>query len=276
MRQLKVFFNNVLSALLCSLMQIGHAETLHTPYPVDANKWWHQTTLPNGHSWHNQEQQHYTNRLDNAYISNGILKIKAKKESFKDQGVVKQYTSARLNSKFAFTYGRVEVRAKLPTGHGTWPAIWMLSKNINEPGAYFQSQGFGQQSWPDCGEIDILEHWGKDQNHAQSAIHTRSSYGNTVNLGGQVIPTISSEFHVYALDWTPEKLVFSVDGKHHYTYNPSNKNQATWPFDSPQYVLLNFAIEKVIDPEFTEASFDIDYVRIYDDKGAAVFTDEFN
>jgi beta-glucanase (GH16 family) len=152
----------------------------------------------------------------------------------------------------------------------------MLSKNINERGAYFQSQGFGQQSWPDCGEIDILEHWGKDQNHAQSAIHTRSSYGNTVNLGGQVIPTISSEFHVYALDWTPEKLVFSIDGKHHYTYNPSIKNQATWPFDSPQYVLLNFAIEKVIDPEFTEASFDIDYVRIYDDKGAAVFTDEFN
>ena len=156
MRQLKVFFNNVLSALLCSLMQIGHAETLHTPYPVDANKWWHQTTLPNGHSWHNQEQQHYTNRLDNAYISNGILKIKAKKESFKDQGVVKQYTSARLNSKFAFTYGRVEVRAKLPKGHGTWPAIWMLSKNISEAGAYFETQGFGNQPWPDCGEIDIF------------------------------------------------------------------------------------------------------------------------
>lgn len=278
MHQFEFFLKNVFGALLlCSLMEIGHAETLNnTRSPIDENKWFHQTRLPDGQSWHNQEQQHYTNRLENAYVSDGLLKIKAKKETFKDQGVSKKYTSARLNSKFAFTYGRVEVRAKLPKGHGTWPAIWMLPKNISEAGAYFETQGFGNQSWPDCGEIDILEHWGKDQNHAQSAIHTRSSHGNTVNLGGQVIPTISSEFHVYALDWTAEKLVFSVDGKHHYTYSPTIKNQATWPFDSPQYVLLNFAVEKVIEPDFTEATFDIDYVRIYDDDGAAIFTDEFN
>jgi beta-glucanase (GH16 family) len=244
--------------------------------PVDSLKWFHQTQLPNGKSWHNQEQQHYTNRLENAYVSDGLLKIKAKKETFKDQGVSKKYTSARLNSKFAFTYGRVEVRAKLPEGHGTWPAIWMLPKNIAEAGAYFETQGFGNQSWPDCGEIDILEHWGKNQNHAQSAIHTRSSHGNTINLGGQRVPTISSQFHIYTLDWTAEKLVFSVDGKPHYTYSPVIKNQATWPFDSPQYVLLNFAIEKVIDSEFTEATFDIDYVRIYDTTGVAVFVDEFS
>jgi beta-glucanase (GH16 family) len=252
------------------------AETVPNGRPVDSTKWFHQTILPNGKSWHNQEQQHYTNRLENAYVSDGLLKIKAKKETFKDQGVSKKYTSARLNSKFAFTYGRVEVRAKLPKGHGTWPAIWMLPKNISEAGAYFETQGFGNQSWPDCGEIDILEHWGKNQNHVQSAIHTRSSHGNTINLGGQRIPTISSEFHIYTLDWTAEKLLFSVDGKPHYTYSPAIKNQATWPFDSPQYVLLNFAIEKVIDSGFTEATFDIDYVRIYDTTGVAVFIDEFN
>ena len=261
--------------LLCSLTLVGNTTTLDTPSPVDESKWFHQTVLPNGNSWHNQEQQHYTNRIDNAYVSDGLLKIKAKKESFKDQGVVKQYTSARLNSKFAFTYGRVEVRAKLPKGHGTWPAIWMLSKNISEAGAYFENQGFGNQPWPDCGEIDILEHWGKIQNHAQSAVHTRSSFGNTINLGGQRVPTISSEFHIYTLDWTAEKLVFSVDGKQHYTYNPTIKNQATWPFDTPQYVLLNFAIEKVIDADFTQATFDIDYVRIYNTTGTVIFADEF-
>ena len=157
--------------------------------PIDSTKWFHETLLPDGRSWHNKEQQHYTNRIENAYISNGTLKIKALKETFEDQGVVKGYTSARLNSKFAFTYGRVEVRAKMPTGKGTWPAIWMLSKNISGHGNYFRSLGFGGLSWPDCGEIDIVEHWGSNQNYAQSAIHTRSRHGNTVNLGGQHLPT---------------------------------------------------------------------------------------
>ena len=270
------FLIRLMSCCLVFFSAFAWCEKPKNANPVDSLKWFHQTQLPNGKSWHNQEQQHYTNRLENAYVSDGLLKIKAKKETFKDQGVSKKYTSARLNSKFAFTYGRVEVRAKLPEGHGTWPAIWMLPKNISEAGAYFETQGFGNQSWPDCGEIDILEHWGKNQNHAQSAIHTRSSHGNTINLGGQRVPTISSQFHIYTLDWTAEKLVFSVDGKPHYTYSPVIKNQATWPFDSPQYVLLNFAIEKVIDSEFTEATFDIDYVRIYDTTGVAVFIDEFS
>jgi len=261
---------------LSSLTPMANTATLHTPSPVDGSKWFHQTLLPNENSWHNQEQQHYTNRLENAYVSNGMLKIKAKKETFKDQGVVKKYTSARLNSKFAFTYGRVEVRAKLPKSHGTWPAIWMLPKNISEAGAYFETQGFGNQSWPDCGEIDIMEHWGSSQNYAQSAIHTRSSHGSTVNLGGQYLATVSSEFHSYTLNWTAEKLVFEVDGKHHYTYNPALKNNATWPFDSPQYLLLNFAIENIIDPDFKEDTFDIDHVRIYDQAGTLIFVDEFN
>lgn len=127
---------------------------------VDATKWFHQTKFPNGSSWYNGEIQHYTNRKVNAYVSDGTLKIVAKKENFTEQGQTKNYTSARLNSKFAFTYGTIEIRAKLPTGVGTWPAIWTLGKNINERGAYWQQEGYGSVTWPACGEIDIMEHWG--------------------------------------------------------------------------------------------------------------------
>lgn len=125
--------------------------------------WHQQTQFPMGTSWFGNEQQHYTNRVENSFVSNGSLKIVAKSESYTNQGITKQYTSARLNSKFAFKYGRVEVRAKLPTGAGTWPAIWMLGKNINELGAYWQLNGYGSVTWPACGEIDIMEHWGTNQ-----------------------------------------------------------------------------------------------------------------
>ncbi|MGB6268738.1 MAG: glycoside hydrolase family 16 protein, partial [Olleya sp.] len=130
---------------------------------IDSSKWFHQTQLPAGGSWFNGEIQHYTNRIDNTFLSSGNLNLVAKKEVFTDQGYTKQYTSARLNSKFAFQYGKVEVRAKLPTGVGTWPAIWMLGKNITETGAYWQTQGYGTTGWPACGEIDIMEHWGHNQ-----------------------------------------------------------------------------------------------------------------
>lgn len=236
---------------------------------IDATKWFHQTLLPNGDSWYNGEIQHYTNREDNASVNGGFLKITAKKESFTDQGVTKEYTSARLNSKFAFTYGRVEVRAKLPTGGGTWPAIWMLGKNINEPGGYW-ADTYGTVNWPACGEIDIMEHWGDNQNYVQSAMHTPSSFGGTINKGGQVIPTASTAFHVYELIWTPERMVFSVDGVEHYVYHPDDRNSNTWPFDAEQYLLLNIAIEADIDPAFTESSMDIDYIRVYQESALSV------
>ena len=123
---------------------------------VNGVNWFHQTQLPNGISWYNSELQHYTNSATNSFRKNGILNIVAKRETFTDQGQTKQFTSARLNSKFAFKYGRVEVRAKLPTGAGTWPAIWMLGKNIIEPGAYW-TNNYGTINWPACGEIDIME-----------------------------------------------------------------------------------------------------------------------
>ena len=245
------------------------SDEFETDGAIDDTKWFHQTQLPNGSSWYNGEVQHYTNRTANAMVDNGFLKIVAKKETFTDQGVTKQYTSARLNSKFAFTYGKVEVRAKLPTGAGTWPAIWMLGKNVNENGGYWDTQGYGTAGWPACGEIDIMEHWGFNQNYVQSAIHTPSSYGNTVNLGGQTVSTASSEFHIYTFEWTPQKLIFSVDSVTHYTYNPPVKDATTWPFDAEQYLLLNIAIQQGIDPNFTQSTMEIDYVKVYQESPLA-------
>lgn len=236
---------------------------------IDNTKWHHQTKLPNGSGWFNGEVQHYTNRIENARVSNGVLHIVGKKENFTDQGVTKQYTSARLNSKFAFVYGKVEVRAKLPTGAGTWPAIWMLGKNINEDGSWWDLQGYGTTNWPRCGEIDIMEHWGNNQNFVQSAIHTPSSFGNTVNHGGRILPTASTDFHTYTLQWYPDKMVFSVDSIVHYTYKPTEINNNTWPFDAEQFLLLNFAIQPSIAPGFTEDALEIDYVRIYQNAGTS-------
>ena len=248
---------------------------------INSDNWFHQTILPNGNAWFNQEQQHYTNRIENSYVSNGTLKIVAKKETFTDQSRTKQYTSARLNSKFAFTYGYVEIRAKLPSGVGTWPAIWTLGKNINETGAYWQTQGFGTTSWPACGEIDIMEHWGSEQNTVQSAMHTPSSSGATENKGSQYISTASTAFHIYSMEWSADKIVFKVDGNQHYTYEPIVKNADTWPFDQPQYLLMNFAIKDDIASSFSEGQMEVDYVRIYnidanpltDDP---IWSDEFN
>ncbi|MBT8219833.1 MAG: glycoside hydrolase family 16 protein [Bacteroidia bacterium] len=230
---------------------------------IDTAKWFHQTRLPNGQSWYNGELQHYTDRTDNTIVEDGLLKIIAKKEAYTDQGQTKQYTSARLNSKFVFQKGRVEIRAKLPIGEGTWPAIWMLGQNITENGAYWYNLGYGTTPWPACGEIDIMEHWGTNQNQIKSATHTPSSSGATLNSGGQTIATASTAFHVYALDWTDQQLVFSVDDVVHYTYNPSTKNSSTWPFTAPHYLLMNVAIQPSIEPEYTSSAMEIDYVRVY-------------
>ena len=230
---------------------------------IDATKWFHQTQIPGGGNWYNGEVQHYTDRLANTNVSNGILNLVAKKETFSDQGHTKQYTSARLNSKYAFTYGKIKVRAKLPTGIGTWPAIWMLGKNITESGGYWAND-FGTTPWPACGEIDIMEHWGSNQNFVQSAMHTPSSFGGTVNHGGQNIPTASTEFHIYELDWNADRMIFSVDGNVHYTYNPEIKDANTWPYNAEQYFLLNIAIQPSIDGSFTQDAMEIDYVRVYE------------
>lgn len=240
------------------------ADEFNVDGPLDTAKWWHQTILPNnGQSWWNNEIQHYTNRDTNSYCDSGFMYLTARKETFTDQNVTKDYTSARLNSKFAFTYGRVEVRAQMPTGSGTWPAIWMLGQNIYEIGAWWNLQGYATTGWPACGEIDIMEHWGTNQNWIQSAMHTPSSFGNTQNKGGRLISGVSNNMHTYALEWTPTKMVFSVDSIVHYTYEPATRDANTWPFDDPQYILMNIAIQSSIDTAFTESPMIVDYIRVY-------------
>ncbi len=236
---------------------------------VDNNKWYHQTLLPNGNSWYNNEQQHYTNLISNSFVKDGNLNIVAKKETFTDQGVMKNYTSARLNSKFAFKYGRIDIRAKVPKNQGTWPAIWLLGKNINERGGFFAST-YGDTNWPACGEIDMMEYGifhSAPDNFIQSTLHTPSSFGNSVNHGGTLASSdIFDNFHIYSMNWSPNQITFLLDGVVYYTYNPSEKNPNTWPFDKEQYLLLNIAMGGVagaIPTSFSYASMVLDYVRIY-------------
>ncbi len=245
------------------------SDEFETNGAVNPTNWFHQTQLPAGGNWFNNESQHYTNKITNSSVSDGNLSITAKKESFTDQGFTKQYTSARLNSKFAFKYGRVDIRAKIPKDAGTWPALWLLGKNINEDGGFFDAQ-YGTTNWPACGEIDILEHGitrSKPDNYIQSALHTPSSFGNTVDIGGVVVGNnIAENYHIYSMNWSPNQISFLVDNVVFYTYNPAVKTLNNWPFDAEQYILLNIAMGGVagnIPSSFTQTSMVIDYVRVY-------------
>ncbi len=244
------------------------SDEFNTNGSIDVNKWFHQTQIPAGGNWYNNEVQHYTNRTTNSFVDGGNLHIVAKKETFSDQNVTKQYTSARLNSKFAFKYGRVDIRAKVPNGQGTWPALWLLGKNVNEDGGFFDSN-FGTTGWPACGEIDIMEHGifsDRPINYVGSAIHTPSSSGNTVNKGGIQASDISQNYHIYSMNWSPNQITFLLDDVAYYTYNPSVKNASTWPFDLEQYLIFNVAMGGYagnIPSNFTQASMIIDYIRVY-------------
>ena len=273
---IQILFAFFLISQLCSAQvdvvykDLVWSDEFNTNGPVNGTNWFHQTQLPAGGNWFNGEVQHYTNRIENSYVDNGSLKIVAKKESYTNQSVTKQYTSARLNSKFAYLYGRVDIKAKIPKDAGTWPALWLLGKNVNEDGAYFDNLGYGTTSWPACGEIDILEHGitrDKEDNYIQSAMHTPSSFGNTVDIGGVVVgDNIANNYHVYSMNWSPNQISFLVDGVEYWTYNPAVKNANTWPFDKEQYFLLNIAMGGVagpIDPSFSQTAMDIDYIRVY-------------
>ena len=232
---------------------------------VDASKWFHQTYPPNNGSWFNNEEQHYTNQLSNSSVDNGTLKITAIKESYEDPstGSTKQYTSARLNSKYAFKYGRVEVRAKLPPAQGTWPAIWTLGKNISETGAYWQTQGYGDTSWPFCGEIDIME---QDTNKSKTsgAFHFPDTSGNhTYTYDTIDVSDTGNTWHVYAMEWTAESISLMVDGV---VFHSLNNSQNPY-FDNEHFILLNIAmgggLGGTIPASFTSSIMEIDYVRVY-------------
>jgi hypothetical protein len=203
--------------------------------------------------WGNQELQYYTDRADNAFIAGGFLNIKAKKEAFGGA----EYTSARLKTqgKFDFTYGKIEMRAKLPEGKGTWPAFWTLGSNFPVVG------------WPACGEVDIMEHVGNDQNTIHNTLHTPSSSGNSINTFKKKIEGVSSQFHVYAAIWSENQISFYIDGDRVYTYKPAIKNANTWPYVQDQFIILNCAMGGTfggaIDSAFKESVYQIDYVRVY-------------
>jgi beta-glucanase (GH16 family) len=205
------------------------------------------------YGWGNNEKQYYTNRPENVIIEEGLLKITAKRENYRDHS----YTSTRMKTqgRFFFTYGKVEVRAKLPTGSGTWPAIWMLGENITSVG------------WPSCGEIDIMEHVGNRPGWTSSAIHNKAGYAGSYFGEEQYIADVTSEFHVYGILWTEEKIEFTVDEEVYFTYNPSEKNANNWPFTANQFIILNIAmggnLGGTINPSFTQSTMEIDYVRVY-------------
>jgi beta-glucanase (GH16 family) len=224
----------------------------------------------------NAEDQYYTReRSENARVENGTLIIEARKEQFKnvafdptasEKGRGRRgrefagYTSASLTTrgKAAWTYGRIEVKAKLPSGRGTWPAIWMLGTNR-------------QARWPACGEIDIMEFVGYEPAIIHANIHTEKyNHVQKTGKGSQItIADASEKFHVYALEWTTQKMDFFVDDKKYFTYENEGTGTAAWPYDKDQFLILNLAIggawggAKGIDESIFPQRYCIDYVRVY-------------
>ncbi|MDQ7961485.1 glycoside hydrolase family 16 protein [Flavobacterium lindanitolerans] len=200
--------------------------------------------------WGNSELQHYTDRLDNAVVQGGVLKIIAKAENFSGSN----YTSARLvtENKFEFKYGKVEVRAKLPSGGGTWPAIWALGEN------------YATNIWPACGEIDIMEHKGNSPNTIHGTLHYPGRSGGNADTGTTTASNVSSEFHIYKVIWSPTSIKFYIDDQPAYH---SFVNSASTPFNSDFFLILNVAMGGTfggtVDPAFTQSAMEVDYVRVY-------------
>lgn len=218
-----------------------------------------------GHGWGNNEEQYYTeSRLENARVEGGVLIIEARKDGWPLNSRTKTnaYTSARLVSKGRgdILYGRIEARAKLPSGRGTWPAIWMLPT------------GWAYGGWPRSGEIDIMEHVGFDMGKIHGSLHSLnynwSSGGNPT--GYTMVPDAHTAFHTYSVDWTPEEIRFAVDGQTYFSTARISRNWEDWPFNQPFHVLLNIAVGgfwgglQGIDPDIWPQRMEIDYVRFYD------------
>jgi beta-glucanase (GH16 family) len=199
--------------------------------------------------WGNNEAQYYTNRADNVIVQGGSLKIITKKESY----LGSNYTSARIitKGKFSFKYGKVEIRAKMPSGGGTWPALWMLGSNIDSA------------PWPACGEIDIMEHLGNQLNKIYGTLHYPGHYGGTGDSSNVTISNASTEFHLYTLDWRADSIKFYVDNQLFKTF----VNSASLPFNQNFFLIVNSAIGGnfggTIDPNFVSSTFEIDYIRVY-------------
>lgn len=222
-----------------------------------AERWRHDT---GGHGWGNAERQCYTGPgHDNASVSGGRLLITARREAH--DGC--DYTSARLitRGRGDWRYGRLEIRARLPAGRGTWPAIWMMPSDWE----------FSRGGWPDVGEIDIMEHVGHDPGRVHASAHTRAynwrrAIQKTADVG---VPDATTAFHVYALEWDRRALRASVDGHTYFTYRNEGRGRKSWPFDRPFYLILNLAVggtwggAQGVDDAAFPATMEIDFVRVY-------------
>lgn len=222
------------------------SEEFNTDGAPDPSKWGYE--LGAG-GWGNNELQYYTSRPENSIVQGGVLKIKLLKENYNGSN----YTSARLVSKgkFAFKYGKVELSAKLPTGGGTWPALWMLGSNISSAG------------WPDCGEIDIMEHKGNELNKIYGTLHYPGHSGGNGNGASTIISGASTGFHKYTLDWSATAIKLYVDDVLFHTVANSN----AVPFNQDFFLLLNVAMGGTfggsVDPTVTNATMEVDYIRVY-------------
>ena len=204
---------------------------------------------PNLCGWGNNERQYYTK--ENVSIKDGNLVITATKDSTK-------YYSGRITTKdkVEFTYGTVEVKAKLPLGHGLWPAIWMLGSDIEEVG------------WPACGEIDIMEYVGKTPHEIHTTLHTPSSFGQSINTNVETLENIEEGFHVYKTNWSKDAIKFYIDNQLVYTFSPEEKDKKNYPFNKPFFIILNMAIGgnfggPDVDDSVFPQEFIIDYVKVY-------------
>jgi len=219
----------------------------------DSSKWAYQA---GGDGWGNHELEFYTRkRPENARVENGNLVIEARKEKWQNNN----YTSARLvtRGKAEWQYGKMEIRAQLPKGLGTWPAIWTLAAK-------------SPMKWPDDGEIDIMEHVGFHQGFIHGSIHCKK-YNHVIHT--QKTDTLevrdcSEAFHVYGLEWTRDSILISVDSNVYFRFANEHSYEA-WPFDNRMYLLLNLAVggdwggAKGIDQDIWPQKMLVDYVRVY-------------
>lgn len=228
---------------------------------LDLDVWTYEV---NGNGGGNNELQYYSDRTENLRVADGLLTIEARKEEY----LGKSYTSARIitKEKKDFTYGKVEVRLKVPSGRGTWPAFWML--------------GYG--SWPDAGEIDIMEHVGYDPNTFHCALHTKNKNGmNGKNEHGdhEYADAVANDFHVITMEWVEkeymgfDRIHISIDGEEIQTFAETTQLQDSgdWPFNDPFFFIINLAIggswggaQGVDDTMFdVPVLYQIDYIKVY-------------
>lgn len=234
---------------------------------LNEDKWKYEI---NGSGGGNNELQYYTNQ--NTTVSDGTLKISAKKETYQNR----EYTSSRITTEYKqeWKYGIFEVKAKIPAGRGTWPAIWMMPKYSVYGG------------WPNSGEIDIMEHVGYDANVIHGTIHTDiynhkdgSSKGGTYDD----LTDVTEAFHVYKIEWLPDQIKWYIDDELFYTYNPNKytscPNSQQWPFNKSFFMILNVAVggdwggAQGIDDDVFPTSLEIDYVRVHQAKELESYVD---